>query len=72
MQEIDALIDKFKSADDENYTLFTYVNELNQEVAALEEHVRAIEAEAAAAAATASTSSAARNSQRAVVRIRDS
>lgn len=29
----------FKAADDRNYTLFTYVNELNQEVAKLEEQV---------------------------------
>lgn len=30
----------FKAADDRNYTLFTYVNELNQEVAKLEEQVQ--------------------------------
>lgn len=45
MQEIDELIEKFKVADDQNYTLFTYVNELNQEIAKLEEQVKAIEGE---------------------------
>lgn len=49
MQEIDELIEKFKTADDENYTLFTYVNELNQEIAKLEEQVKVIEGEIEAA-----------------------
>lgn len=40
VQDIDELIEMFKAADDRNYTLFTYVNELNQEVAKLEEQVR--------------------------------
>ena len=39
VQDIDELIEMFKAADDRNYTLFTYVNELNQEVAKLEEQV---------------------------------
>jgi coiled-coil domain-containing protein 63/114 len=42
MQDIDELIEMFKAADDRNYTLFTYVNELNQEVAKLEEQVLAM------------------------------
>lgn len=45
MQDIDELIEMFKAADDRNYTLFTYVNELNQEVAKLEEQVKAIHSE---------------------------
>jgi coiled-coil domain-containing protein 63/114 len=45
VQEIDELIEKFKVADDENYTLFTYVIELNQEITKLEEQVKAIEEE---------------------------
>jgi L-rhamnose mutarotase len=40
VQDIDELIEMFKAADDHNYTLFTYVNELNQEVAKLEEQVQ--------------------------------
>lgn len=45
MQDIDELIEMFKAADDRNYTLFTYVNELNQEVAKLEDQVKAIHSE---------------------------
>jgi outer membrane murein-binding lipoprotein Lpp len=49
VQDIDELIEKFKAADDQNYTLFTYVNELNQEITKLEEQVKGIEAEIDAA-----------------------
>jgi TolA-binding protein len=35
----------FKAADDRNYTLYTYVNELNQEVAKLEDQVKTIQGE---------------------------
>lgn len=42
MQEIDELIEEFKTADDTNYTLFTYVNELHSEVAQLQDQVRSL------------------------------
>lgn len=45
VQDIDELIEMFKAADDRNYTLFTYVNELNQEVAKLEDQVKLIHSE---------------------------
>jgi uncharacterized protein YdcH (DUF465 family) len=49
VQDIDELIEKFKTADDQNYTLFTYVNELNQEITKLEEQVKGIDSEIEAA-----------------------
>lgn len=60
MQEIDELIERFKAADDRNYTLLAYVNELNQEVAKLEEQVRAIEREMESAQAAALSRAGAR------------
>ena len=51
LQEIDELIEEFKSADDANFTLFTYAAELHTEVATLEERAKALERELVAAAA---------------------
>lgn len=38
--DIDELVETFIDAEDRNFTLFTYVNELNEEVAKLDEQVR--------------------------------
>ena len=44
-QDIDHLVNTFITAEDQNYTLFNYVNEVNQEIEKLEDQITAIKAE---------------------------
>lgn len=45
IQDIDDLVETFITAEDQNFTLFNYVNELNEEIAKLEDQVKAIQME---------------------------
>ena len=45
IEEIDQLVHTFISAEDQNYTLFNYVNEVNSEIEKLEDHITAIKSE---------------------------
>lgn len=45
IEDIDQLVNTFITAEDQNYTLFNYVNEVNQEVEKLEDQTTAIRAE---------------------------
>ncbi len=42
---MDALVAAFASAEDANYTLFNYVNEVNEEVEKLEDQISSVRAE---------------------------
>ena len=41
-QEIDKLVDRFIEVEDQNFSLFNYVNELNNEIEMLQEKARPI------------------------------
>ena len=45
IEEIDLLVNTFISAEDQNYTLFNYVNEVNQEIEKLEDQITLIRGE---------------------------
>lgn len=45
IEDIDLLVNTFITAEDQNYTLFNYVNEVNQEIEKLEDQISAIKAE---------------------------
>lgn len=45
IQDIDELVTNFVDAEDKNFTLFNYINELNQEIEKLEEQIDTIKAE---------------------------
>lgn len=45
IEDIDHLVNTFITAEDQNYTLFNYVNEVNQEIEKLEDQITAIKAE---------------------------
>mmetsp|Transcript_9222 Transcript_9222/g.19727 ORF Transcript_9222/g.19727 Transcript_9222/m.19727 type:complete len:546 (+) Transcript_9222:205-1842(+) len=45
IEDIDQLVHTFITAEDQNYTLFNYVNEVNQEIEKLEDQITAIKAE---------------------------
>ena len=45
IEEIDQLVHTFISAEDQNYTLFNYVNEVNSEIEKLEDQITAIKSE---------------------------
>jgi len=45
ISDIDELVERFVRAEDENFRLFKYVDELNQEIARMEEQVSGIETE---------------------------
>jgi coiled-coil domain-containing protein 63/114 len=45
IKDIDELVNTFVNAEDQNYTLFNYVNEVNSEIEKLEDQITAIKAE---------------------------
>lgn len=45
IEDIDLLVNTFITAEDQNYTLFNYVNEVNQEIEKLEDQITAIKRE---------------------------
>lgn len=45
IEDIDELVNTFINAEDQNYTLFNYVNEVNQEIEKLEDQTNAVRAE---------------------------
>lgn len=45
IEDIDHLVNTFIAAEDQNYTLFNYVNEVNQEIEKLEDQISVIKAE---------------------------
>lgn len=45
IEEIDQLVHTFISAEDQNYTLFNYVNEVNNEIEKLEDQITAIKSD---------------------------
>jgi hypothetical protein len=45
IQDIDELVAAFNAAEDANYTLFNYVNEVNTEVEALEDNIERVRQE---------------------------
>ena len=45
IEEIDQLVHTFITAEDQNYTLFNYVNEVNNEIEKLEDQITAIRGE---------------------------
>ncbi|GFH31487.1 uncharacterized protein HaLaN_30547, partial [Haematococcus lacustris] len=45
IEDIDVLVSSFISAEDQNYTLFNYVNEVNTEIEALEDQINIIRRE---------------------------
>ena len=45
IEEIDQLVHTFITAEDHNYTLFNYVNEVNTEIEKLEDQITAIKGE---------------------------
>ena len=42
MKDIDAIVERFMEAEDANFSLFNYVNEVNAEVEKLEEQIAEI------------------------------
>lgn len=44
MKDIDAIVERFMEAEDANFSLFNYVNEVNAEVEKLEEQIAEIKA----------------------------
>lgn len=42
MKDIDAIVERFMEAEDANFSLFNYVNEVNAEVEKLEEQIAVI------------------------------
>ena len=42
MKDIDAIVERFMEAEDANFSLFSYVNEVNAEVEKLEEQIALI------------------------------
>ena len=47
IEDIDALVENFLNSEDENFTLFSYVNGLNQEIEALEDQIAEVKVETA-------------------------
>lgn len=47
VEDIDELVDNFLNSEDENFTLFSYVNELNMEIENLDDRIREVKAETA-------------------------
>lgn len=45
IQDIDELVSNFVDAEDKNFSLFNYINEMNQEIEKLEEHIDEIKGE---------------------------
>lgn len=45
IQDIDELVTNFVDAEDKNFSLFNYINEMNQEIEKLEEHIEEIRGE---------------------------
>ena len=43
MKDIDAIVERFMEAEDANFSLFNYVNEVNAEVEKLEEQIAEIQ-----------------------------
>jgi hypothetical protein len=45
IEDIDQLVNTFLAAEDQNYTLFNYVNEVNQEIEKLEDQINIMRGE---------------------------
>ncbi len=45
IEDIDQLVNTFLAAEDQNYTLFNYVNEVNQEIEKLEDQINIMRSE---------------------------